>query len=245
VWQKGDGSRTVYHHGAGAHAQPTPAQADNLLLNLDDIWQLEPSAKEFSSLIAGIEESKVEERPAGYVISSGKERAVGSSRLIKATLTLSRTDLPCDRSQTVLVDTHMVRSTRVPVRRGSFERLPQKSVAPASLYAPKPELMGKDRGVVWATEGRGESQRRFPSRPSSTDSSAVRSASAELEVDVAYLLNQAKADRSEQVTLTAHVDWFVAGRRCRRQRTAQTRVAKRISAVSNNPGCENRDLYDY
>jgi len=232
VWQKGDGSRTVYHHGAGAHAQPTPAQADNLLLNLDDIWQLEPSAKEFSSLIAGIEESKVEERPAGYVISSGKERAVGSSRLIKATLTLSRTDLHAIE-QTVLVERNgEVREYRFV--EASFERLPQKSVAPA-VFMPEPELMGKTGASSGRLKEEASPNVASLPGPSSTDSSAVRAASAELEVDVAYLLNQAKADRSEQVTLTRTSTGLLRVEGVVDSEQRKQELLSALAPVSNNP----------
>src|SRR5260370_1099348 len=60
AWQKSDGSRTVYHHGGRARRETVPG-TDGLLLNLDDIWQLELSAKEFSGLIASAASAQVEE----------------------------------------------------------------------------------------------------------------------------------------------------------------------------------------
>jgi hypothetical protein len=82
----------------------------------------------------------------------------------------------------------------------AFELLPVKGVAPA-VFAIEPELTG------WAGEPGRTGDRALrdltTSRvPPSPSTSTPPVASAELEVDVAYLLNQAKADRNEQVILT-------------------------------------------
>jgi hypothetical protein len=71
--------------------------------------------------------------------------------------------------------------------------------------------------------------------PPSPSTSAPPSASAELEVDVAYLLNRAKADRNEQVTLTRS-----AGGSLRVEGIVDTEVRKQeflraLAPVSNNP----------
>ena len=78
VWQKPDGSRTVYHHGS------KPQNPDNFLLNLKDVWQLEPSAQTFSALIADPSVAAVEERSTTYVLIYEKLRSIGASRLSKA-----------------------------------------------------------------------------------------------------------------------------------------------------------------
>ena len=52
VWQTADGARTSYHHGSQPQSQPSSITPDNLLLNLEDVWQLEPSAQAFNTLIA-------------------------------------------------------------------------------------------------------------------------------------------------------------------------------------------------
>ena len=102
TWQKSDGSRVVFHHGSKAQAQAAPAAASDLLLSLESVWQLDPSPRIFSSLIAEASAVKVERRSTTYVLTFERERAIGASRLLKATLTLNLSDLrPIE--QTLLV----------------------------------------------------------------------------------------------------------------------------------------------
>ncbi len=227
AWQKAHGSRIVYHHGARSRPQSAPTSADELLLNPDDIWQLDLSAKAFSSLIAGAADAQLVERTAGYVITYDKDRAIGASRLLKATLTLSRTDLHTIE-QTLLVERGgELREYRF--IEASIEYLPQKDVAPA-VFEPELELMGHDK----ATGRRGEAAIVTPSPPLAL-SPSPHTASAELEVDVAYLLNQAKAARSEQVSLSRTASGLlrIEGVVETEQRKAELLLA--LAPVSNNP----------
>ncbi|MGH9972084.1 MAG: RNA polymerase sigma factor [Pyrinomonadaceae bacterium] len=226
AWQKADGSRTVYHHGSRARRETAPARTDNLLLNLDDIWQLELSATEFSGLIQGAVNAQMEERPDGYLITYVNARTIGASRLLQATLKLSRANLhPIE--QTLLVERGgEVREYRFV--ESSFERLPQKNVAP-SIF--EPDLGPRTDG---AKGRRGEREVSSPS-PLLPLSPSLHTASAELEVDVAYLLNQAKGDRSEQVSLsrTAAGLLRVEGVVDSGQRKGE--LLRVLAPVSNNP----------
>jgi RNA polymerase sigma factor (sigma-70 family) len=195
VWQKADGSRMIYHHGGKPRPETVLAGTDNLLLNLDDIWQLNLSAKEFSGLIAGALDPQVEESADNYVITNGTSRTIGASRLLKATLKLSRADLhPIE--QTLLIErggeAREYRFVEI-----SFERLPQKEVAP-NVFEVEPELLSENR----KDESGRMKQAVHSIHPSSFIPYPSAVASAELEIDVAYLLNQAKGDRSEQVSLS-------------------------------------------
>ena len=198
AWQKPDGSRMVYHHGSRPGPEPALTSPHSLLLNLEDVWQLEPSAETFRALIADPEFAKVEERPTTYVIVYEKVRSVGASVLLKATLTLSKPNLH-SIEQTLLVQRgNESREYRFGV--ASDELLPQGAAAPTAFEI-EPELIGGaeqfGRPGNWAIRDLTSSR-----VPPSSSTSTPPPASAELEVDVAYLLNQAKADRNEQVALT-------------------------------------------
>jgi len=198
VWQKADGSRTVYHHGSKLQAQTSASSPENLFLNVEDIWQLEPSPVTFGKLSAETDAGVVEEGPTTYVLSFENGRAIGDSHLLKATLTLNKSDLH-SIEQTLLVQLgNEIREYRF-VEAG-FELLPLRAVAPGAFEV-EPELTGGagelGRPEDWAL--RDLTASRVPPPPST---SAPPSASAELEVDVAYLLNHVKADLNEQVTLT-------------------------------------------
>jgi hypothetical protein len=227
VWQKADGSRTIYHHGRRPLQETLPVRTDELLLNLDDIWQLELSAKEFSRLILDGVNARVEESADNYIVTNATSRTIGASRLLKATLKLNRTDLhPIE--QTLLIERGgEVREYRFVEAR--FERLPQKDVAP-NVFEVEPELLSENR----KDEGGRMKQTVDFVHPSSFIAPSAM-ASAELEIDVAYLLNQAKGDRSEQVSLSRTTTGLlrVEGVVDTAQRKGE--LVRALAPVSNNP----------
>jgi RNA polymerase sigma factor (sigma-70 family) len=229
--QRTDGSRTVYHHGAKPRSLPALAAPENLLLNPEDIWQLELCAQVFSAIVGEATLVHVDERATTYLLRYEGERRVGASRLLKATLTLSKSDL------------HAVEQTLLVQRGGelrdyrfveaSIEFLTAKDVAPAAFEL-EPELTGGagnlGRPGDWAL--RDLTSSRVPPSPST---SAPPSASAELEVDVAYLLNQAKADRNEQVALTRSVGGSLRVEGIVDSQQRKDEFLRALAPVSNNP----------
>ena len=232
AWQRADGSRTVYHHGSKPQSQRAITSPDDLLLNLEDVWQMGLSVHSFAALIEQPTLAKVEERSATYVLSFETGRMIGASHLLRATLTLTKSDLRAIE-QTLLVQRGgVLREYRFV--EASFELLPLKDVAP-NAFEIEPELTG-GAGKLSGEPGdwalRDLTSSRVPPSPST---STPPVASAELEVDVAYLLNRAKADRNEQVNLTRS-----AGGSLRVEGVVDTAQRKdeflrALAPVSNNP----------
>jgi RNA polymerase sigma factor (sigma-70 family) len=231
TWQKAGGARMVYQHGSKAQPQAAPSAPADLLLSLENIWQLDPSARVFGNLIAEPSAVKVERRSASYVLTYEKERAIGASRLLKATLTLNQSDLrPIE--QTLLVqrggDLREYRSAET-----SFELVPSKAVNKA-VFEVEPELIGGAR-----TNGRtGDWAHRdlTSSRvPPLTSALTPAVASAELEVDVAYLLNLAKADRNEQVALTRSAGGSLRVEGIVETEQRKNELLRALAPVSQNP----------
>jgi hypothetical protein len=225
AWQKSDGSRTIFHHGSKPRSESALVAPGDLLLNLEDIWQLEPSAESFRSLIGEFAVVEVEERSTTYVLTSEKPRTVGASRLLKARLTLNKSDLHAIE-QTLLVQRgNELREYRFV--EASAELVPLTAVAP-NVFDIEPELTG---GL--AESGRpGNLTYRVPSSPSA---SAPPAASAELEVDVAYLLDAAKADRNEQVTLTRSAGGSLRVEGIVESAERKQEFLSALAPVSNNP----------
>ena len=228
AWQKADGSRMVYHHGSKPQPQPALTSPANLLLNLEDVWQLEPSAQTFGELIAEPALVRVEERSTTYVLIYDKARAVGASLLLKATLTLNKSDLHASEQTLMVQRPNESREYRFVV--ASDELVPKNATA----FEIDSELIGGagqfGRPGDWALRDLTSSH--VPPSPSTSTPSP---ASPELEVDVAYLLNQAKADRNEQVALTRS-----AGGSLRVEGVVDTQQRKdeflrALAPVSNNP----------
>jgi RNA polymerase sigma factor (sigma-70 family) len=231
TWQKANGARVVFHHGSKPQSQPAVATPDDLLLNLDDIWQLQPSAQSFAVLIEQPALAEVEERSATYVLRYEKGRTIGASQLLKATLTLSKSDLhPIE--QTLLVLRGDV-SREFRFVEASFELLPSKDVAP-TVFEIEPELTG-GAGEPGGPEDwafRDLTASRVPPSPST---STPPVASAELEVDVAYLLNRAKADRNEQVNLTRSAGGSLRVEGVVESQERKDEFLRALAPVLNNP----------
>jgi len=231
AWQKSDSSRTIFHHGSKPQSLPAFSTPENIFLNLEDIWQLEPSAETFGKLIAETSAAMVEERSTTYIVSFDNGRTIGASQLLQATLTLSKSDLhPIEQTLRVQRGDELREYRFI---EASFELLPLKSVAP-TVFEIEPELTGgagePGRPGDWAlrdlTAGR---------VPPPLGTSTPPPASAELEVDVAYLLNQAKADRNEQVTLTRSAGGSLRVEGVVDTRQRKNEFLKALAPVSNNP----------
>jgi len=198
-WTKSDGTSTVYRRGAEPQARTSPEIAGTAILETNELWRLDASARDFNVLVGGPEATTVEETSKTFVLSYRSDRASGSNSLLSATLTLRRDDLHAiQQTLTVLRDgeAHVYRFVEV-----GFELKATDSVAP-SLLQPEPELLGSseagkdgaDRKRVLADDSaQTASSIAHPSEPV---------ASVELEIEVTYLLNRIKANLGEQVSLT-------------------------------------------
>jgi RNA polymerase sigma factor (sigma-70 family) len=231
AWERSDGSRTVFHHGSKPRSERALASPADLIFNLEEIWQIEPSAQSFRALIGEPAAVAVEERPTTYVLTFEKARTIGASRLLKATLTLSKSDLHAT-GQTLLVQRgNELREYRFV--EANSELLPVRAVAP-SVFEIEPELKGGavefGRPGDWAL--RDLTSSRVPPSPGT---SAPPSASAELEVDVTYLLNRAKADRNEQVTLTRSAGGSLRVEGVVDSEERKQEFLRALAPVSNNP----------
>ena len=231
TWQKADGSRIVYQHGSKPRPQAAAATPADVLLTLESIWQLDPSARVFTDLVAGSPAVRVERRSTSYLLIYEQERAIGASRLLKATLTLNQSDLrPIE--QTLLVqrggDLREYRSAET-----SFELMPGEAVDKA-VFDVEPQLIGGARptGATGDWAHRDLTSSRIPPL---TSASIPAVASAELEVDVAYLLNQAKADRNEQVALTRSAGGSLRVEGIVESEQRKNELIRALAPVSQNP----------
>ena len=192
-WTKSDGTVAVYRRGSAP--VETAAMSPAELLAAGEVWRIEPSARTFSALGGSEEGLKVEERLGAYVV--GRGGAAEGEGLRSAALWLNKSDLRAFRM--TLVVGRGGEAVEYRLIEGGFEKRRAAEVSP-SVYQLEPELLGATQGPrdeAGATKPeRGEATRPSPLTP---QPSAV--ASAELEVEVAYLLNQIKANLGEQVSM--------------------------------------------
>jgi RNA polymerase sigma factor (sigma-70 family) len=197
-WTKNDGTSTVYSRGTEPQSRTAPDVAAGAILETGELWRLEPSARNFNALVGRADAVAVEERASTYNLNYSAGVMGGAPSLVRATLTLNKSDLHATE-QTLVVRQHgderEYKFTETGVEQKAVE-----TVSP-SLFQPEPELTGRpgSEGGVGKKSGTADDYHRsgLPGTPP-----AGRVASPELEIEVTYLLNQIKANLGEQVAMT-------------------------------------------
>ena len=229
-WDRADG-RTFYHHGAKPERRGTEP-----ILNVDNAWQLDLSAREFSSLV-GANQTLVEERSGVYAIAYEGQ---SGQRLVTATLTLSKADLHATEMTLVIRagDGNPTAAGASPLREyrfmeTSFERHAPTTVAPA-VFEPEPELISA--GGPPTRNSKLETGEAVPPAVAPLPVTA----SAELEVEVLSLINQSGADLGDQVNVRRTPEGQLLVQGVVETDKRKDEVLRALAPVANNPAVKLR-----
>jgi RNA polymerase sigma factor (sigma-70 family) len=193
-WTNSDGTSNVYRRDT--RPEEGVLNTATALLEAREIWRLEPSVKRFSALGIRPEELTAEEQSSFYLLTY--QAPQGSEGLVRAQLWLNRADLHAFRLTLVLNRG----GERVEYRliEGEVERRRTEAVPP-SVYQLEPELLDAT-GAAASGVRTARAQGRDEARPAAgTTSPPAAIASAELEVEIAHLLNGIRANLGEQVSM--------------------------------------------
>jgi RNA polymerase sigma factor (sigma-70 family) len=253
-WRRADGVQTLYAHGSQPKLQTVPQKLNVATLTFENVWQLDPSAKDFALLIAANERARVEERADSYLINyeSNEDNATG---LVKASLALSRADLHASEMTLLIGEEVSAARGRGPEPNGqqsgagnqqaaipspksevreyrfteaSFARHSLTTVAPA-VFDPDPQLLSFAKPETRNMKPETVALAPGPPPP------APFVATAELEVEVLRLLNDIGADLDDQTTVTRAPDGRlkVGGIVASDQR--KTEILRALAPVIKNP----------
>lgn len=193
-WNKADGSVTIYARGASPEIQSQGRTYEHLSMDFRDVWQLDPSAKEFAVLGGESAGAKLETAPSNYTLAlnAPADGDHPGPALVSAALVLNKADLHATEETLVVRQNGEERKFRFVETR--YERRPVKAVPPA-IFDMDPELAPR---VSAAASGAG------PAKPAAEESVAPASmvASPETEVRVLELLNRIGADLGQEVIVT-------------------------------------------
>jgi len=233
-WRRQDGVQTIYHHGTKPQIQlaPEKRKIDTASFDLDQVWQFEPSAKDFRTLIGGADRFAIEDKGSLYVLShEGEDQRVG---IINATLTLNKADLHATELVLVVRDDSVQRSeSRVPqlqkfrFTESAFERRAPSAVAPGT-FEPDPEFLSTK------PETRDSKPETVAPAPGPQPPIPV-TATPELELEVAYLLDQVKANLGEQISLTRTRGGMLRIEGIVETSDRKTEIVRALAPLSNNP----------
>ncbi|MEW6212645.1 MAG: sigma-70 family RNA polymerase sigma factor [Acidobacteriota bacterium] len=146
-------------------------------LSLADAWRMEPSARMFSALVQSRDRALVKEDSLVYIISFESDELTISLTLNKADMRATEQTLSFRRG-TSRVEYNLTEE--------KFERAPRRMISPF-VFEPDTNL----------PKERGETKEEMKSETPSSEMQTV--ATADLEVEVRWLLDQIRANQGEQV----------------------------------------------
>jgi RNA polymerase sigma factor (sigma-70 family) len=228
IWTKRDGTQMVYHHGAKPQVQPPENQESETvaLLDSDSIWRLEPSARNFTTLVPDTGRTTIEESSDSYLITYSGESGSGAGVLFRVKLVLNKTDLHA--TEQILVVRRSDGLHEYKFTESGFARHPVNAVAP-NVFELDSELLGK-------TNDESKAKAESEANPSSlllTHPGVA--ATAELEVEVVGLLNRADAFLGEQITVNRSPGGPLQVNAIVEKEERKRELLQALTSVSNNP----------
>ncbi|HKZ78128.1 MAG TPA: sigma-70 family RNA polymerase sigma factor, partial [Pyrinomonadaceae bacterium] len=226
-WRRADGVQTIYHHGSRPRLQIRNPQS--AIRNFEDVWQLDPTAKEFTLLIGGSQNAQAQATDNTYLISYS-DANMAAPGLVKTSLVLARTDLHAIEQTLVVRQGNEVREYRFVET--SFERRSPSSVAPA-VFEPEPALINGD-GVT-GRRGEGET---IPASPNLPVPPSPVLATPELELQVLKQLNSADAFYGEQISLTRTPEGRLRVQGIVETEKRKTEILQSLASLKRNPAVQ-------
>jgi hypothetical protein len=250
-WTRAGIAGAIYRsHHAAREPQVEIRNPQSAIRSLE-VWQLSPSAKDFTALIGSREATSFEERNSTYVISYEQPVSeAGGAGVVKATLTLSSVDLHASEL-TLLVASEPTDGTprnRDDAQGGNrqsaignrqfleyrftesaFERRAPDTVAP-SVFEPDSELL-----VPPAEPESRNPKPETPAPATGSESPAPVVATAELEVEVLRLLNEAGADMDDQTNVARTSDGRLVVSGVVETEGRRAEILRALAPVMSNP----------
>jgi RNA polymerase sigma factor (sigma-70 family) len=191
-WTEGkEGRRTAYRSG---YAPAVTPEASGLALRPDEIWLLNPSSRDFRSIIEGGPAPGVIDRPDCYIISYDCGESCSTSRhpeVLSASLTIKKADSSIREEVLVVKEEGSV--CEYSFTEPSLERRPPGS-APSRTFIPDPELVSTSRGGrVPVVGGYAPGSETAPVAP-------AWAATWEAQIEVLYVFHQAGECLRDQIS---------------------------------------------
>jgi len=186
-WSQRDGSSEIFRSGLRRQTERHPPTVLALLKTPEELWRFELSAKAFRELIVNSAPAQVKRQGAYYVVSFAPDHATGT--LLEAVLTVRRDDLRAvgvDLLIASAADSHSspatapLASEHYSIVETSFEEEPAAS-AKSRFFEPDPALVA--------------------SEPVESPQ-----ATAELQIQTTYLMDQIGATLGQQITVVIGAD---------------------------------------
>ena len=213
--------RRIYRRGTGQRIE-TGVQDPAKAIRESELWQLDPSAIVFSALLGRPEAARVKETADAYIVAYDAEQT-RSDGLLRAVLTLRKSDLHPIAQTLVITDgreTYDYNFVEV-----VYEQ-PQLDLVSPTVFEPDAELVS--RADAAKTTGA-----KHAVSASTTSPSTV--ASAELEVNVAYALDQFRTRFGDQLSLVKTPAGVLEVRGVVDNDETRKEIVRELTRVVNDP----------
>jgi len=212
--------RRIYSRGRGQRIE-TGVQDPARAIRASELWQLDPSAVIFSALLSRPEAARVRETADAYVVAYDAEQTRNDG-LLQATLTLRKSDLH-PIAQTLVIteggETYDYRFVEA-----VFEQPRLDQVSPA-VFETDAEFVSKNEAAA----------PRSAKRAVSSASTSATAVVAELEVDVAYALDQFRMRFGDQLSLLKTPAGVLEVRGVVDSDETREEIAAELSRVATDP----------
>ena len=223
-WDWNDGTRTIYHHGS-APVKEKAESKDVVRWSVENIWQFEPSAEFFLTIISNDLPLQLENTSNGYILRSAAQKPFGSSRVVGATILLSAVDQRAIEQTLTLEIAGQVRAYKFVET--NFEQLNIASLPPHAFeVSPTVEVSASENTLA-------PIKRINPRVASGT--SPGPAASVELEVELSHLLDGLKGDRHEQLTLSRGANGVLVIEGVVETEERRLEILNALASFRNNP----------
>ncbi|MFN2531695.1 MAG: RNA polymerase sigma factor [Pyrinomonadaceae bacterium] len=211
-WQIKNQAPIIYHHPSAQHG----------LIDSEQLWQFGVTGKDFTELVGTVEPLKLQAE-SSYLVTTALDESIGGLELVKASLSIDRNLRPTEETLIIKrgAESHEYRFVVI-----TSEQVLSKDVEP-TLFDPVSAANSSSVGR--------ERQSSTAALISSPALIAKRPASAELEVEVASLLNSATGDRAEQLTLTRDSDGLLRVEGIVESKERKNQLIAALSSVHENP----------
>ena len=224
----GKALRRIYQRGGqrieAGRADPVKA------IRTGELWQLQPSAREYAALLHHPQTARVSETADSYVISYAAEQTRNDG-LLQATLVLRKSDLHPTEQTFVITD-----------GRETYDyRIQELSIAQPAVQSVSPEVFKLDAELLSPVEDvKAIGIAKPEGKPSGGAVSlagpgATAVASADLEVNLAYALDQFRTRFGDQLTLTKTPDGRLAVRGVVDSDETRKEILEALSGIIDNP----------
>jgi hypothetical protein len=215
-WRQRDGSSEIYRSGLRPRTEKHAATVLALLKTPEELWRFDLSAKAFRELMRSTAQARVKRQGAYYVVSFEPDRDTGT--LLEAVLTVRRDDLRAVGVDLLIASAVATRPPAAAAPPASqLYSIVETSFEEAPAASTRSQVFEPDRELV------------------ASEPAASPQATADLQIETTYLLDQIGATLGQQITVVIGADHKLHVEGVVETEGRKTEILNALAPVRSNP----------